>query len=509
MPGISGFETAKAIRGQDRSRHTPIIFLTASDIDRSQMEEGYALGAVDFLVKPLLPVVLQAKVRGFVELFQDKQRARREAEQLRLLSTGPTTTPSSCSTRRATSSPGTPGPSASRGTRPTRSSASTSPASTRQEAIDRGWPAHELKVARAEGRFEDEGWRVRKDGSRFWANVVITALRDEPGILRGFSKITRDMTERKRAEENARRLVEEAAARRVAEENARLIQEQRERLHVTLASIGDAVISTDAEGRVEFLNPVAEELVGWKTEEAAGRILAEVFHIVNEETRQPVENPALRALRDGGIVGLANHTVLISRDGTERPIDDSAAPIRDAEGKVIGSVLVFRDISERKRPKRRSERARRSCGCLADTIPQLAWMARPDGHIFWYNRRWYEYTGTTPEQVEGWGWQSVHDPDRLSNVLERWKTSIATGKPFDMVFPLKGANGQFRPFLTRINPLRDPSGAVLYWFGTNTDIGERKRWRTPCGRASSDSASLPTPCRRSSGPHDRTATSTT
>ncbi len=218
-----------------------------------------------------------------------------------------------------------------------------------QEAIDRGWPAHELRVARQEGRIEDEGWRLRKDGTPFWANVVITALYDGAGNFRGFSKVTRDLTERKRAEENARLLVEEATARRVAEENARLIQEQRERLHVTLASIGDAVISTDAEGRVDFLNPVAEKLVGWKSEEAARRTLGDVFHIVNEATRQPVENPALRALQDGRVVGLANHTVLISKEGTERPIDDSAAPIRDAKGGVVGSVLVFRDISEKKR----------------------------------------------------------------------------------------------------------------------------------------------------------------
>ncbi len=211
-----------------------------------------------------------------------------------------------------------------------------------QADIDRGWPAHELKVAAAEGRFEDEGWRVRKDGTQFWANVVITALKDERGELLGFSKITRDMTERKLAEENARRLAEEAAARQVA-------YEERERLQVTLASIGDAVISTDANGRVDFLNPVAEELVGWKSGEAFGRTLEDVFRIVNEDTRQPVENPALRALKDGVIVGLANHTLLISKDGTERPIDDSAAPIRNRHGDISGSVLVFRDISERKR----------------------------------------------------------------------------------------------------------------------------------------------------------------
>src|SRR4029079_17942533 len=111
----------------------------------------------------------------------------------------------------------------------------------------------------------------------------------------------------------------------------------------------DAVISTDAQGRVTFLNPVAEFLVGWRAEEANRRGLEDVFHIVNEATHLPVENPALRAIRDGTVVGLANHTVLISKDGTERPIDDSAAPIQDAEGTVIGSVLVSRDVAEQKR----------------------------------------------------------------------------------------------------------------------------------------------------------------
>ena len=222
-----------------------------------------------------------------------------------------------------------------------------------QNAIDRGWGAHELKVAKAEGRFEDEGWRVRKDGSQFWANVVITALHDEAGSFVGYSKITRDLTERKQAEENARRLTEEAAARRspVAEENARLIQEQRERLHVTLASIGDAVISTDAQGRVDYLNPVAEELVGWRSGEAAGKMLEDVFRIVSEQTRQPVENPVARVLKEGRTVGLANHMLLVARDGSERPIDDSAAPNCSQEGEVIGCVLVFRDVTQQRRAK--------------------------------------------------------------------------------------------------------------------------------------------------------------
>ena len=107
---------------------------------------------------------------------------------------------------------------------------------------------------------------------------------------------------------------------------------------------------------------------------------------------------------------------------------------------------------------------------LADNIPTLCWIANPDGFITWYNRRWYEYTGKTPEDIEGWGWQAVHDPELLPDVMERWGASISSGEPFEMVFPLKGADGVFRPFLTRITPSRDEIGAVTRWFGVNTDI---------------------------------------
>lgn len=110
---------------------------------------------------------------------------------------------------------------------------------------------------------------------------------------------------------------------------------------------------------------------------------------------------------------------------------------------------------------------------LADTIPQLAWMARGDGWIYWYNHRWYEYTGTTPEQMQGWGWQAVHDPDTLPKVMERWHRSIATGEPFDMEFPIRGADGKFRPFLALVMPLKDAAGKVVQWFGTNTDVSQQ------------------------------------
>jgi PAS domain S-box-containing protein len=121
------------------------------------------------------------------------------------------------------------------------------------------------------------------------------------------------------------------------------------RLTAVLTSIGDAVIATDAQGRVTFLNPVARTLTGWQSEEAVNRPLAEIFRIVNEETRVPVENPVTRVLREDIVVGLANHTVLIARDGTERPIDDSGAPVKEKGGATTGVVLVFRDVTQRQR----------------------------------------------------------------------------------------------------------------------------------------------------------------
>lgn len=559
---------------------------------------------------------------------------------------------------------------------------------------------------------------------------------------------------------------------RLRERSAQVLAEQRERLRTTLASIGDGVLTTDAKGRVTFLNPVAEALTGWSHDDALGQPLEKVFRIVNEETRQEVPNPAVRALREGVIVGLANHTVLIGRDGRERPIDDSAAPIRLGT-RISGAVLVFRDVEvrrkhdleveqahsflessldalsahvavldekgviqlvnaawrkfaadnggtndsfgvganyldacergvcvegndasagirevlggrvpsfeleypchaphesrwfvmrvtrfsgsdgprvvvahenvterklaetaaterarlaqlradvaaalartqllpdslqavtdalrqhldvalariwtraveedllelqassglplaadhplnrirvgdyligavaqsgvsrisnqldkepavqdpawiereqllgfagfplqvegrsvgalalfsrnklpeswlvdlaplvdqiaehiERKRAEEGLSRSEEMFRTLAESIPQLCWMADPDGNAFWFNRRFYEFAGTTAAQLASWDRRVMHDPDMLPVVLERWQHSLRTGEPFDMVFPLKGKDGEFRQFLTRVVPLRNEQGKVVRWFGTNTDVSEVKR----------------------------------
>jgi len=127
------------------------------------------------------------------------------------------------------------------------------------------------------------------------------------------------------------------------------VRAQREWLQITLASIGDGVIASDAKGAVTFLNPIAEKLTGWTLSEAQGRPLLQVFDIVNEQTRQVAENPALRAIRGGTIVGLANHTVLRRRGGGEIAVDDTASPIKTSSGKLLGAILIFRDVTERRR----------------------------------------------------------------------------------------------------------------------------------------------------------------
>jgi len=174
--------------------------------------------------------------------------------------------------------------------------------------------------------------RVAKDGRPIHVSLSVSPLKDSEGNVIGASKILHDISD--------------ILAARDA------LAKESELFATTLRSIGDAVIVTDAEGHITFVNPEAERLTGWPQSDAAGKLLPDVFRIVNEQTRNSVENPVDKVLRSGGTVGLANHTILIDRDGIERPIDDSAAPIIRAEGEHLGVVLVFRDITERKRAEK-------------------------------------------------------------------------------------------------------------------------------------------------------------
>ncbi len=209
-------------------------------------------------------------------------------------------------------------------------------------------PGFEALVFKASRGIEDiyELTYIRKDGSRFPAVVSVTALRDDQDAIIGYLLIGTDNTARKQVEAERLHLLEiqEETNKQLQQTNTTL-QVSEEKLAVTLNSIGDAVMATDAEGRVTLLNPLAERLTGWTQAEASGRPVDEIFHIINQETRQPSTIPVKETLAHGTIHGLANHTVVIARDGSECAIADSCAPIRDRDGRVIGAVLVFRDVT--------------------------------------------------------------------------------------------------------------------------------------------------------------------
>ena len=150
------------------------------------------------------------------------------------------------------------------------------------------------------------------------------------------------------------------------------LRQQRELLRVTLASIGDAVLATDTAGRITFLNPVAAGLTGWTEEQALGQPVEDVFQIINEKTRQSAEDIVGRVLREGRVVSLANHTALVARDGREIPIEDSAAPIRDGAGEVAGAVLVFHDVTGKRRAQEALRESESRLHSLSDNLPEGA-----------------------------------------------------------------------------------------------------------------------------------------
>ncbi len=209
-------------------------------------------------------------------------------------------------------------------------------------------PGFEALVFKASRGIEDiyELTYIRKDGSRFPAVVSVTALRDDQNAIIGYLLIGTDNTARKQVEAERQHLLEvqEETNKKLQQTNVTL-QVSEEKFAVTLHSIGDGVIATDAEARVTLLNPLAEKLTGWTQAQAAGRLVDEVFSIINKETRLAAAIPVMDTLAHGTIQGLATHTVLISRDGSECDIADSYAPIRDRDGVVIGAVLVFRDVT--------------------------------------------------------------------------------------------------------------------------------------------------------------------
>jgi|GEM_PF-2924681 PAS domain S-box len=252
-------------------------------------------------------------------------------------------------------------------------------------------------------------------------------------------------------------------------------QAQRERFATTLASIGDGVLVTDAAGRITQMNRVAEQLTAWSAEEARDRPHTEVFQIFHETTGEPVASPVEETLRTGTMVTLANHTELRRRDGGVIAIEDSAAPIRDEAGALSGAVLVFRDVTERRKAANELAASEQRFRVMADSMPQLVWVTNADGHPLYYNRRWYEYTGLTEEESLERGFTRTLHPDDVEPTQTRWRQARENEALFDIEYRFRCHDGAYRWFVGRAEPVRDPDGAITLWVGTCTDIESQKQ----------------------------------
>jgi PAS domain S-box-containing protein len=265
----------------------------------------------------------------------------------------------------------------------------------------------------------------------------------------------------------------------VARQKAVTASVSEKKLSSVLEHMSEGVMLIDAKGDAFYQNPASLRIhgfaandtgflksrdspVSWEGWDEQGRPLnLDAWPLARVARGERVKNQVLRARRRE-----TNHEFFASYNGS---------PIYDASGKLALSFITIQDINEHRQAEGEVRKSEERFRTLANSIPQLAWMARADGFLFWYNQRWHDYTGATPEQMEGWGWQSVHDPAALQTVLSKWRDAIALAQPFEMEFPLRGADGVFRNFLTRGQPMKDSDGRLVQWFGTCTDIDQLKR----------------------------------
>jgi PAS domain S-box-containing protein len=293
---------------------------------------------------------------------------------------------------------------------------------------------------------------VRASGEKFWVRMESVPA---PGDGHRIRSILSDITERKRAEQR--------------------IAVEKEWFRITLSSIGDAVITTDPDGKVTFLNPVAEQLTGWTSPEVYGLPVAQVFPIFDERTRQPLENPMGAVVQSGQMVGLANHTALISRDGAAIPIEDSAAPIRDAGGQLLGVVMVFHDVSHKRQVEMRLRESRDRLVQTTEAAEIGLWdWDLQSGSLTWdeRGRTMFDLPAEAPLSYAVF-LQTIHPEDR-AGVEEATQAALAAQTILRAEYRIVWPDGSLHWIYSRGQAVYDEGGTPAQMFGVVMDITDRK-----------------------------------
>ncbi|HEV7264931.1 MAG TPA: PAS domain-containing protein [Falsiroseomonas sp.] len=227
-----------------------------------------------------------------------------------------------------------------------------------------------------------------------------------------------------------------------------------------LEATGDGVLVLTPDWRVAFANGRAAALLGGR-DDLRGRVL---WDALPDAVGGPFWDSCRRCMAE---------RVAFSADAFHPHLGRHLHG--ECRARADGGIVVFfRDITAERAAAAKLAESEAHFRAMADNIPQLAWMARPDGWIFWYNERWHEFTGTTLDEMQGWGWRAVHHPDHVEGVVARIARAFASGEPWEDTFPLRGRDGTYRWFLSRALPIRDETGRITLWFGTNTDITEQR-----------------------------------